>query len=43
MNAYTQGHTVIADVCQFRRLPLFQVAEGDLETNTRSSLAGRLT
>ena len=33
MNAYTQGNTVIADVCQFRLLPLFQVAEGDLETN----------
>ena len=33
MNAYTQGNTVSADVCQFRLLPLFQVDGEDLETN----------
>ena len=33
MNAYTQDNTVIADVCQFRLLPLFEVDGEDLETN----------
>ena len=33
MNAYTQGNTVIADVCQFRSLPLFHIDEENQQTN----------
>ncbi len=33
MNAYTQGNTVIADVCQFRSPPLFHIDEENQQTN----------
>ena len=33
MNAYTEGNQVIADVCQFRHLPLFDVEDENGQTN----------